>query len=305
MRKLRIGIRLFGIDTFDPAKPGNIQGDELVARGWKKYLERHEAVEVVHLYGARGAIAEPLDALIHFHPELELQPGTKNLLYLQNAFPKEHYPGGTAGVFSRVKDRFDGFFFPSEKLMRACAPGGVVPFCTDPEMFFPQPEEVYQVPVSFVGNDIRGPVVNRRYLVPAMPFGLVVYGNNWSPPLSEVSRGKLPMPDLPKLYSGSRVNLNAHLLEHVEWETINLRIFDILACGGFIVSDHFKALSDTFGDALVYTSGNEDLWAKLVHFLNDPAERARRAQEGRRLVLGGHTYQQRMQDVVTHLREIL
>jgi spore maturation protein CgeB len=56
------------------------------------------------------------------------------------------------------------------------------------------------------------------------------------------------MPDLPKLYSESQINLNAHISEHLEWETINLRIYDILACGGFIISDYFESLENIFGD---------------------------------------------------------
>jgi Uncharacterized protein conserved in bacteria len=305
-RKLRIGLRLYGLGTFDIHKPGNVQGDELVARGWQKYLQRHDDVEAVQLYGPTGRIEDKLDVLIHFNPHLELHPKTKNILYLQNAFPKEDYPGGTVGVFHQVKARFDGYLFTSGKLMGACAPGAVVPFATDPEFFFPQPAQCFQHSVAFVGNDIRGPIVNQCYLMPALPFGLTIYGNNtWVPPLSAACRGKLPMPDLPRLYSSAFVNLNAHISEHINLDTINLRIYDVLACGGFILSDHIDSLPTVFGDSVVTTSGDEDEWAKLVRYLADPEERCRRSREGRKIVMSDHTYANRVETVVAYLREAL
>jgi spore maturation protein CgeB len=304
-RKWKIGLRLFHINTLDVSKPGNVHGDEVVARGWEKYLLRRDDVESVYVYGASGAIAEELDVLIHFNPFLELHPKVKNILYLQNAFAKEKYPGGTSGVFQEVKSKFDGYLFTSQKLMEVCANGAVVPFATDPEYFYPQPSEVYQHPVSFVGNDIRGPIVNLRYFVPAIPFGLTIYGNLWSEPLSQVWKGKLPMPDLPKLYTSSLINLNAHILEHIELDTINLRIYDILACGGFILSDYVESISSMFGDAVVCTEGYEDEWAKLVRYLADPEERQRRSQEGRKIVLNDHTYRNRVETLINYLQQVL
>lgn len=315
-QKLRIGLRLRGIDTFDVDKPGNIQGDELVARGWQKYLLRCDEVESVFLYPSCGFINEQIDVLIHFYPFLELNDKVKNILYLQNAFPNASNPAkwlyptdlhiGTEGVFNQVKNRFEGYIFTSNKLMRACADGAVIPFATDPELFFPQPSRQYQHSVSFVGNDIRGPIINQRYFVPSLPFGLTIYGHKaWSAPLDTACQGKLPMSDLPKLYSDSLINLNAHIQEHVELDTINLRIYDILACKGFIISDWVESLEHIFEDSVVYTSGNENLWAKLVRYLSDEEERERRSNSGYRLVSSNHTYANRAKVLVKYLKDIL
>ena len=305
-RKLRIGIRLPGLGTFDISRSGNVQGDELVARGWQKYLLRHEQVESVFLYRGQEAISQTLDVLIHFNPYLDIHTKVKNILYLQNAFSEEHHPLGTLGVFNAVKDRFDGYLFTSQKLMTACDSGEVVPFATDPEFFFPQRTSQYQHPVSFVGNSFRGPIVNQRYFVTALPFGLVIYGNNtWTLPLSTVCRGKLPMPDLPKLYSSSLINLNAHILEHIKWDTVNLRIYDILACEGFIISDYVDSIPATFGDSVICTKGDEDEWAKLVYYLSDSEQRYRRSKEGRKIVLSEHTYENRVRTVVRYLEEVI
>jgi spore maturation protein CgeB len=303
--KLKIGLRLLSINSLDVQKPGNVQGDEQVGRSWQKYLTKCEEVESVHLYGRHGPITDNIDVLIHFNPYLDIEPNTKNILYLQNAFPKEHFPGGTVGVFNQVRTNFDGYIFTSQKLMEACKPGAFVPFATDPEFFFPQASESYNHPVCFVGNDIRGPVINFRYFLPALKFGLVIYGNGWSAPLADACCGKLPMPELPKVYSSVQINLNAHIREHGNWDTINMRVYDCLACGGFVLSDELDSLSAIFGDAVVCTKGDEDGWAKLVRYLGDAQEREKRSREGRKMVLSNHTYTQRMRTVIRYLKEIV
>src|SRR5437867_13430806 len=92
--RLRIGLRLLTLGTFDVSKTGNVQGDEQVARAWQKYLLRCPEIESVMLYDAEAEIGDPLDFLIHFNPFLKLHDKAKNVLYLQNAFPESRYNGG-------------------------------------------------------------------------------------------------------------------------------------------------------------------------------------------------------------------
>ncbi|MBL0320630.1 MAG: glycosyltransferase family 1 protein, partial [Alphaproteobacteria bacterium] len=246
------------------------------------------------------------DAVIHFNPFYAPHKNSKNILYLQNAFPPEQYEGGTIGVFNRARANFDGYMFTSDTLMKACADGAVVPFATDPEMFYPQPDDRYRHTVSIVGNDIRGPVVNERYFSPALPFGLAIYSKTgWAGRLGEAWRGGLPQEDLPRLYSSSIVNLNAHISDHLTWQTINLRIFDVLACGGFILSDDMPALREVFGDAICYTDGYEEEWAKLVCYISDTQKRQACAEAGRKIVLSGHTYAHRAAVIMQYLKETL
>ncbi len=305
MKKINIGIRLNAINTFDLNR-GFTNGDELIARSWAKYLQRLDQVESVFLYGPQGQIEEPIDVLIHFNPHLELHPKVRNILYLQNAFPKSGHPGGTAGVFQRTKDRFDAYIFTSQKLMKECAPGAVVPFATDPEFFFPQVSGKYALPVTFVGNNIRTFETNHCYLAPALPFGLTLYGGGWQhSPFVTAYRGKLPMEDLAALYTECTINLNAHITEHQEMNLINMRIYDILACGGCVMSDYVPAVVEEFGDIVITTSGDQDMWAKLVRYLPDNEERKRRSVEGRRRILAHHSYEYRVKTVINFLADTL
>jgi len=304
--RLRISLNLYGTGTLDMNRPGNLQGDEQVALNWKKYLERLDDVDYVHLVAQSRFDKTPYDVVIHFNPFYAPHATAKNIMYLQNAFPSEHYEGGTIGVFNKARHNFDGYLFTSNRLMKACTDGAVVPFATDPEVFYPQPEDRFRHPVSIVGNDIRGPVVNERYFSPALPFGFVIYSKTgWVGRLGAAWRGGLPQEDLPRLYSSSLINLNAHISDHITWETINLRIYDILACGGFVLSDDMPVLHEVFGDSIGYTDGYEDEWAKLAHYISDERLRCDRAEVGRRIVLGGHTYAHRAAAVMRYLKEIL
>lgn len=306
--KLRIGLKLVGVETFDPQRPGNVQGDELVARSWMKYLLRRDDVQHVEIAGPKQPMSPDLHAVIHFWPGMDPHPTAKNIYYMQNVFPADKFAGGTVGVFRNVQHLYAGFLFTSQPLLEACAPpggGGVVPFAADPEELFHQPAPQYAHPVAFVGSNIRGPKVNAQYLLPAIPFGLVIYGGPWPEPYARVHRGKLPMPDLPKLYSSCLINLNAHVDDHITYGTINLRIFEVLACEGFLISDDAPAVRAEFDDAVVSTTGHEDLWAKLVRYLADAPERERRRKLGRQMVLNGHTYAHRMEVVAGYLKQLL
>lgn len=304
--KRTIGIRLREIGSLDINFKGFMNGDELVARSWAKYLQMREDVARVDLYGKEGPVAPDLDLLIHFNPETELSQSLRNIIYLQNAFRKDSHDGGTLGVFQRCAHNYAGFLFTSPELMAACATdGAVIPFATDPLMFYPQPAGTYRFPTSFVGNNIRSDEVTLRYLSEALPFGLVIYGSNWGyQPFLSAWRGKLPMEDLATLYSDSCINLNCHLAEHVEMNLINLRIYDILACGGFVLSDKVLAIEATFGDAVAVTDGYCDLWAALAEFSGNPAERKRRALVGRHIVLSNHTYKQRVAELMRYLHQL-
>lgn len=305
-RKFRICLNLHSTGTLDMSKPGNLQGDEQVALNWKKYLERRDDVDFVHLVAQSRFPEVQYDVVVHFNPFFEPHPKAKNIMYLQNAFPPDQFEGGTVGVFNSNRNKFVGYMFTSEVLKNACADGVVVPFATDPEQFYPQFAPQYTHPVSIVGNDIRGPLVNDRYFSPALPFGLAIYSKTgWAGALAAAWRGGLPQEDLARLYSSTTINLNAHLTDHIQWQTINLRIFDILACGGFVLSDDMPVLRETFGDTIGYTDGYEDEWAKLVYYLNNNDLRYRSANEGREIVLASHTYSHRVSTIMKYFEEAL
>lgn len=304
--RYRIGLALAATGTLDVnSRHRGIQGDEQVALSWKKYLERCDEVDCVSLLGSDYDQSAGLDIVIHFDPFIAPHPRAVNILYMQNAFPRPQYPDGTQGVFRAVREKFRGFIFTSAKLMECCAPGAVIPFATDPEALSPRFDARFSHPVSFLGNPIRGPHVEHRYIAPAIPFGLAIYSKTpWPDPFAGSWKGSLPGADMPGLYTSSLINLNAHLDEHLEMETVNLRIFDVLACEGFVISDNMECMEEIFEGAIVLTSGYEDEWAKISYYLSHREERIERQKRGRQIVLRDHTYKARMETLLRFLREI-
>lgn len=306
---MKIGLHLYGIGTFNMGIGYNVQGDELVAMGLQKYLRREEGIEEVVLLGPEDDLPFDLDVVIHFNPLIKNYDNVKNILYFINVFPKPYWKGGTIGQFNENKSKYDGFMFTCKKIMEECCEGLIIPFATDPERFFPQSiteGSYHQVPVSFVGNDLRGLELNRRYFYPAIPFGLKIWGKTpWQPPLEEVRQGGLPLEDMATLYTNSIINLNVHILEHIEYGTINARIFDILACGGFILSDFSQGVVDIFEDSIAYTDGDNDMTDKLRFYLEDSEERKKKSEKGRKIVLSDHTYEIRAKSILKYLKEIL
>lgn len=301
MRKIKIGIQLAWLND---GKHANYIGDAGVADAWAKYLRRRGDIESVEVFGG-DRMQNDCDVLINFHPGLPTHARAKNILYSQNAWSEEQQPGGTVGVFNAVKDRYQGYLFPSEKLRQLCGgEGATTPFAADPEVFTYQPDEKYDLPVTFCGSDIRGDGLNNQYLVPAIPLGLKIWGGPYrSPELQAVHQGRLPEGELPKLYSSSRCNLNIHIKGHSEMEVVNSRIYECLACGGNVLSDYHYGMLE-FSGLIQFTEGGAELTKSLGELAESKASDLTRTNR-RKFILTNHTWEHRMTDLMAYLKGIL
>lgn len=280
----------------------NVQGDELVARLWAKNLMEDNRVELVDL-NSYPCQRDDYDVSISFTPLIESTGGFK-VLYMQNCFPKPAWPG-TVEMFQKMKARYDGHVFPSNGLREACGQddGLVCQFATDLDLFGPRDySESLDHNLCFVGNKIRDESTNEKYIMCTKDRGLVIYGNahGWQ---SEYCRGKISIPDEAVLYSSSKICLNSHLEEHLLYGSYNFRIFNILACKGFIISDHSQFLEDEFGECMVFTSGGQDLLEKVDHYLANPDETTKYRTAGFEKIRREHTFQNRMNDLLNWIGE--
>lgn len=296
---MRIALTVFATTSLDINVGGNVQGDEMIARSWLKVL-RDRGYHCDIFQDNQGTQAG-YDLVIHFSLFAQPWKDTKNILYFQNAFPPAAWPGGSIGQLNLYKDKFDAFLFTSERLRQNAGitdkKTGVIPFAVDHELFYPrEPGTKYAHPVVFVGNNIRGAAINKQYLEPAIQHGLVIYGNydGWVQPYSRCCRGKIPQGDEPHVYTSSSICINCHIDEHITHDTINFRIYCILACGGFVISDKVDTLVNEFRDAVFLTDGNRDLSDSIRQFLRDPQTTKPYREAGRDLVLTKHTFNHRM-----------
>jgi spore maturation protein CgeB len=103
----------------------------------------------------------------------------------------------------------------------------------------------------------------------------------------------LPTEEVRKAYSSAAIVLNDHWDDMREYGFISNRIYDALACGALVISDHLPELPQRFGDAVVTYEHAAELTELVEHFLENPEERARRGDRGRAIVRE-HTFVHRV-----------
>ena len=104
----------------------------------------------------------------------------------------------------------------------------------------------------------------------------------WAGPYVEHAR-------LDEIYGASLVSLNDHFPTMAEDGFLNPRVFDILAAGGFCISDASPALTALFGDAVPQYRAPADLRALVDEFVRRPEQRKPLMETARRVALR-HTW---------------
>lgn len=104
--------------------------------------------------------------------------------------------------------------------------------------------------------------------------------------------------DMPYVFKTSRINLNITLRSIRTG--IPLRAMDILGCGGFLLTNFQEDLLRLFtpGEDFVFYESREDLMDKIEYYLAHEDERRAIAENGHRKVLQGHTYKDRIREIV-------
>jgi spore maturation protein CgeB len=104
--------------------------------------------------------------------------------------------------------------------------------------------------------------------------------------------------ELTKIYSASLINIDINRI--YQNDIVTMRVFDALACGGFVLTEYTDTLNELFkiGDELDTYSSVEEMQQKVEYYLNNPSLVRQIAQKGRERVLHDHTIYQRMQKML-------
>jgi len=104
--------------------------------------------------------------------------------------------------------------------------------------------------------------------------------------------------EMPKVFHLSKINLNM-TIKPIQ-EGLPLRIFDIMGCGGFCMTNFQPELPDHFeiGTDLEAYSGLEELADKCAYYLSHEDERKKIAANGYQKVCSGHTYMHRIKTML-------
>ena len=104
--------------------------------------------------------------------------------------------------------------------------------------------------------------------------------------------------EMPKVFRMSKINLN-FTIPNIK-SGIPLRIWDVLGCGGFLLTNYQAEIPYYFkeGEDLVCFDSLEDLCEKVGYYLEHEEERKRIAWNGYRKVREKHTYIERIHTIL-------
>jgi len=162
----------------------------------------------------------------------------------------------------------------------------------------------YGADVSFVGS--RTPK-RERVLRELADFDLAVWGYDWEnasdEKLRKLARGVADNEtELVKIYNYSKININITVDQGVS--SLNMRVFDCLASGGFLISDYKQDFDSLFapGEAVTFRELSE-LPRMVGHYLENDEERITIAEKGRLRVAADHSYSKRAELIMSLLEK--
>lgn len=138
------------------------------------------------------------------------------------------------------------------------------------------------------------------------PLGVAVYGDpGWQQVLTEgvYFRGSAEhLEELTTIYNVSYINLDVGRLYQLD--IVTMRVFDILAAGGFALVEYSEELPDllTPGVEVAAWRTFEELQALATHYVHHPEAREALIQAGRARVLAEHTFAHRLETILKTLR---
>ncbi|MBN1832755.1 MAG: glycosyltransferase [Deltaproteobacteria bacterium] len=140
------------------------------------------------------------------------------------------------------------------------------------------------------------------YLSGLGSLGLKIWGDgSWKQ--AEVSGARYMGPaghksEINKVYSGTLINLDISRI--YQMDMINMRVFDIMACGGLVFAEYSEDLNELFEldkEVVAYRTSDE-LVRKVKYYLENQDEAKEIAQKGMMSVLERHTIRQRVEYIL-------
>ncbi|HEX7522639.1 MAG TPA: glycosyltransferase, partial [Candidatus Deferrimicrobium sp.] len=110
--------------------------------------------------------------------------------------------------------------------------------------------------------------------------------------------------ELPSFYNACTVNFNATSIQM--GKAVNQRVFDVPACGAFLLTDHQESIEGLFevGKEVVTYKDRGEIADLARFYLRNGAARRTIAGKGRERVLAEHTYRHRIGTITQRLREV-
>ena len=279
-------------------------GDTPFARAVARRLEALGNPSSVVVYGERDdAIALRADVALHIVGTRRppLRPAQLNLLWIIS------HPDA---VRAERCAAYDLIFVASDPFLEHLSEQVGVPLiplhqATDPDRFRPDPGGPAHE-LLFIGNsrNRHRPVLDA---LAGTDRDLAVYGGNWRPELLDPRflRGDwIPNDEVHRAYSSAAIVLNDHWPDMRDEGFISNRIYDVLASGGFVLTDPVAGLDLEFDGGVATWTDADDLRASVERYLAEPELRRVMGEHGRAAVLARHTFAHRAGALVAAARPL-
>ncbi|VAX28799.1 CgeB family protein, partial [hydrothermal vent metagenome] len=108
--------------------------------------------------------------------------------------------------------------------------------------------------------------------------------------------------ELPAFYNACKINFNATSLQMLN--AVNQRVFDVPACGAFLLTDHQDTIEELFdvGKEIVTYRSRDEIPELVGFYLRNPKEREIIARRGRERILKEHTYRHRLGTIIQNMK---
>ncbi len=187
-------------------------------------------------------------------------------------------------------------------------PTGCDPAIHAPVALSAEEQQRWGSPISFVGAGYY----NRRQTFAGLAhLPCKLWGTEWpgckpfDKMVQEAGR-RLTPEEYIKIFNATDINLNLHSSNERDGvdptgDFLNPRVFELAACGAFQLVDERALLPEAFeiGKEVVTFSSLNDLKEKIDYYTQHPEERARISENARARVLRDHTYEKRLEEMLS------
>ncbi|WP_042357260.1 CgeB family protein [Bacillus rubiinfantis] len=197
-----------------------------------------------------------------------------------------------------------------------------LPLATAPEVFLPKETgPKFKSDLCMVGFPYPDRVKMIHYLLQNTSCKIAVVGK-WmgalykfrQHPNIRIHEGWFQPAMIAQYYNGAKIVLNNHRPFNLQQnrnslkiigKSINNRTFDVAACGAFQLIEWKEDLPNHFieGEEIVSFLNYQDLQEKISYFLKNEAERKQIAHKARERVLNDHTFEKRINQLITYIEK--
>lgn len=165
-----------------------------------------------------------------------------------------------------------------------------VPQCTKPQRFYADKDSRYEMDIIFVGNT-RGIFRDAVKFSLEKSIDIKLFGRGWGcfVPGKNIIADYVDNNMLRKYYSNSKIILNDHWEDMKCHGFVSNRIFDVTACGGFLISDYMDEIKKIYGESIPMYKNSDELSELVRYYLDNEEERFKKAREAQEITLSRFT----------------